>query len=1230
MRLVRRPSPEAVVTAATSTYHAVRRAVPHERWAAVRRRLHPALRYSLRRIVTSSGPSIGRISVVVPCYNVAAYLRSCLTSIIAQTYPDLEIIVVIDGSPDHSARIAKSFARWDRRIRVIEQANAGLGAARNTGIRAATGDFIAFVDSDDSLPLDAYQLMADSLRRSGSDFAVGNLIRRKGTTEWVPGWAQDVHRHDRHGLTLDDFPEILADVFSWNKLFRRPFFDEAVGSFPEGIRYEDQEPTAKAYASARSFDVLSAVTYRWFIRGDGTSITQQKSQLNDLSDRLTVMRHVSDVLTAKATPKVLDYWKAKSVGLDLRAYYDEVPRTGTDYWDLLRDGVRYVTEDMRPSAWAMVAVQDRLLARMTSADARADVCTALVDRSEHGAGMAVDVTTKPPTARPLYLEDIKFRPSAADLLLSPEEDRLLCVVTGYRAGDDRIDIDGMAYLPGAELPIEQSSLAARLLRCSDGSPLSDVPVAVERFESAALDEIASNAAASHASAGFRASIDTAALLTALSADGGAPREDDAEVYLELTLEAAGSVWRRHVTRRDTRGTANRLEPTPVRGIHRIVPLFSEDLGLRLRRMTASVVADDLAVQGRTVTLTVRSTDGSAITEIALTSTALRLRTSAQVPHPAARATVSVTLPPLPPGAPPIRQFRWRATAHTENGRRSVSVPRAINEYGEALATAGLRAVITRTGMLELLDRKLDAIVTKARTDESTSTVTVEGRAHAPGSASLAVAFAGPNGLWHPRETTWNRATGQFRATFDLVGDLFGHPGVTQPRGGYSFRLLRNPVSIAGSLWVPVVSGAVEASASGVPGWHLGEHAAVRLSVTARARALWVSVEAPFEAQHRTRLGRYRLEQSVPALVTSRPLRDAVLFSCFGGQSAGDSPLALHDELARRSFSGEIYWAVADGSAVVPDTARPVIVGSPEYYDVLHTSRWLVNNNNFPAYFRKRPEQYYLQTWHGTPLKRIGNDVPSASLSLSYRALMQREAQSWDLLLAQNAFAEGVFPSAFGYEGRILSVGYPRNDELARTTRARQTDIRRRLGIPAGSRIALYAPTWRDNRRTSSNRYAAVSYLNVARASKALGSTGTLLLRGHSNTPGFSDAQRYSNVRDVSRYPDIGDLLEIADVLVTDYSSVMFDFAVTGRPILFLTPDLAEYGSSTRGFYLDFEGIAPGPLLGTTEDVLDALDSTGTITEQYRDRYTQFQRTFTPHDDGSAAKRVVDAVWSTER
>jgi CDP-glycerol glycerophosphotransferase len=131
----------------------------------------------------------------------------------------------------------------------------------------------------------------------------------------------------------------------------------------------------------------------------------------------------------------------------------------------------------------------------------------------------------------------------------------------------------------------------------------------------------------------------------------------------------------------------------------------------------------------------------------------------------------------------------------------------------------------------------------------------------------------------------------------------------------------------------------------------------------------------------------------------------------------------------------------------------------------------------------------------------------------------------------------------------------------------------------------------------------------------------LLLRGHSNTPGFSDAQRYSNVRDVSRYPDIGDLLEIADVLVTDYSSVMFDFAVTGRPILFLTPDLAEYGSSTRGFYLDFEGIAPGPLLGTTEDVLDALDSTGTITEQYRDRYTQFQRTF---------KRVVDAVWSTER
>ena len=173
---------------------------------------------------------------------------------------------------------------------------------------------------------------------------------------------------------------------------------------------------------------------------------------------------------------------------------------------------------------------------------------------------------------------------------------------------------------------------------------------------------------------------------------------------------------------------------------------------------------------------------------------------------------------------------------------------------------------------------------------------------------------------------------------------------------------------------------------------------------------------------------------------------------------------------------------------------------------------------------------------------------------------------------------------------------------------------------------LYAPTWRDNVRTATGGYAMVNHLELDVVSQAFGAGSVLLVRGHSNTPGLGDATA-ANVVDVSRYPDITELMLVADVLITDYSSMMFDFASTRRPMLFLTPDLAEYAGSTRGFYLDFAEIAPGPLLSSTDDVLRSLTSLAQLETAYaRTATTAFRSTFAPRDDGKAAARVVDAVW----
>ncbi len=226
----------------------------------------------------------------MPAYDVAAYLPECLDSILAQRHRELDVVVVDDGSPDQSGEIAEAYAARDSRVRVVHTGNRGLGAARNEGLRHVRGVYLAFADSDDVVPPTAYSSMVAALERSGSDLAVGSveLLEPSGPRE--PPWLRRLHQPARTGIRVAEHPGILGDVFAWNKMFRRSFWDTSGLMWPEGVRYEDQPTTTAAYLAGR-FDVLSQVVYGWRIRDDGSSITQQRASLADLEDRL---RHQAD------------------------------------------------------------------------------------------------------------------------------------------------------------------------------------------------------------------------------------------------------------------------------------------------------------------------------------------------------------------------------------------------------------------------------------------------------------------------------------------------------------------------------------------------------------------------------------------------------------------------------------------------------------------------------------------------------------------------------------------------------------------------------------------------------------------------------------------------------------------------------------------------------------------------------------------------------------------------
>ncbi|MDN4159724.1 glycosyltransferase family 2 protein, partial [Nocardioides abyssi] len=232
-----------------------------------------------------------RVSVVVPVYDVERYLPACLDSVLAQASRrvDLEVVVVDDGSPDASGAIADEYAARDPRVRVVHTTNRGLGAARNEGLRHVTGDLVAFTDSDDVVPPAAYELMARRLEAHAADFVTGSVARWEDGGLAEPPWMRRLHAR-AGAFGIEEHPEVLGDVFAWNKLFRRDFWEGAGLSWPEGVRYEDQPTTTEAFLRARRFGVLPEVVYHWRIRHDGSSITQQRSSAADLRDRWTTKR----------------------------------------------------------------------------------------------------------------------------------------------------------------------------------------------------------------------------------------------------------------------------------------------------------------------------------------------------------------------------------------------------------------------------------------------------------------------------------------------------------------------------------------------------------------------------------------------------------------------------------------------------------------------------------------------------------------------------------------------------------------------------------------------------------------------------------------------------------------------------------------------------------------------------------------------------------------------------
>lgn len=1140
---------------------------------------------------------VADISVIVPIYNVEEYLAECLDSIVSQTKQDFEVIMVDDGSTDSSGEIAKSYAEKYPNFHYLYKENNGLGCARNYGVAHSDSKYIIFMDSDDKISEDLYEKMFNAAERNNSDLTICNVVRCNSKKAWASSLHKIAFSDIDANTHIAKNTNLFYDTTSWNKLILRSFYEENNFAFPENILYEDIPVTIPMHFKANNVSVVESAYYYWRVRDGATkSITQTTDDFTNLYDRLSVLKMVNKFIEENhIEEKYKIQWQIKLLQIDLMIYINNCTTLPEETFRKTLDIVNeYIEEHIDEAVFSMLP----LINQQKYAYARAYEIEKLNKLIEYQKKDYYNARIEEKDGRfiatlPNELFTIESRDATNEFAIyEPKKN-----ITDITLGKDKLEIT--AYLYKSRVDIEdfsQQNITVYLENEATNhlTPLDITPVENKDLteQKGTLFDTSTNLKSNYNydGTGFKFSID----LNKLDINENNKGYNRVLVCYENRVRS-GKI---------RLGCWSKVSPNSaiVLGNKHIRVMYDDVKELRLYINNEKNFASKVNIADNKISVTLEN-EAKSIYAVDAEEETIEFSTKDNKVFTADCSNINrgITYSLF------IKDFEDTDSVLLYRSKRVIiknnSYPSAVfmtNKNHQIRFTVN-ESVTSLRNMYKLQNFIfMDTIApcSKNKLSKAKKAVLYVN----DNVAGERVVFAKSkciikNGRLHCAfliNFNSNKITKNlYASTRDLYIAYENKDGEIENHIIYSLKYYKRIVKFETL--------------------ELNCYRGVNCSIRMKISQLWK------ESENTANKRKALTAKNYPKYCTQKLDDKCIVFESMWGSKYSCNPQHLYEYIDKNYPEYKCVWSLKDARMPIKGKGIRVRKGSQEYFKYLATAKYLVNNVNFEEAYVKRNGQIVIQTMHGTPLKTLGYDVPGELTTKQEQVNFAKKIDRWDYLVVQGKFMEEKSAPIYRFEKEILRTGYPRTDIFFKTSESYIEDIKKNLGIPLDKKVILYTPTWRIRNKFDMQ-------LDLDKMRERLGDEYVVLIRLHYFC-GQSDYFIADNkfVFNLRSYRTVEDLYLISDMLITDYSSVMFDYALLDKPMLFFTFDLEDYRDNLRGMYVDIEEEAPGPLVFNTEEVINAILNIDEEMKKYGEKISAFKNKYLTYENGNSCQTIIDTV-----